>query len=85
VLSGLSQIQIGFENLLKNGFEKLEKKKKMENQLISVSAQLSRSPPPQPASARPTFSPPALRSRSWAEPRPPAQLAARALLSLYSR
>jgi hypothetical protein len=28
VLSGFSQIQIGFENLLKNGFEKLEKEKK---------------------------------------------------------
>jgi hypothetical protein len=27
-LSGLNQIQNGFKNLLKNGFEKLEKKKK---------------------------------------------------------
>jgi hypothetical protein len=30
-LSGLSQIQNGFQNLLENGFEKLEKEKEKEN------------------------------------------------------
>jgi hypothetical protein len=30
-MSGLDQIQIGFENLLKNGFEKLEKGKRKRN------------------------------------------------------
>jgi hypothetical protein len=72
---------------LKICFEKLEKKKKIENQLISVSARFF----PQPAaparlprirlgllSARPVSS---SRSPAWAEPRPPAQLAACAFLS----
>jgi hypothetical protein len=64
VLSGFSQIQIGFENLLKNGFEKLEKEK--EN---GKSAHLGFGPTqPQPAaSACPACGPPlssAPRSRS---------------------
>jgi hypothetical protein len=35
-LSGLNQIQNGFENPLKIGFEKLEKEKEKENHFLSV-------------------------------------------------
>jgi hypothetical protein len=60
VLSGFSQIQIGFKNLLKNGFEKLEKEKEKEIHLHSdfgpllFAAQRARpifSLPPAPAPA----------------------------------
>jgi hypothetical protein len=55
VMSGLNQIQFGFENPLKIGFEKFEKEKKERNFLLR--AAFSRSPvlglPPR---ARPAFS-----------------------------
>jgi hypothetical protein len=50
VMSGLNKIQIGFENLLKNGFEKLEKEKGKEILFFSGRF-LSRSPSPRPAAA----------------------------------
>jgi hypothetical protein len=53
---------------LKNSFEKLEKEKKMENQLISVSAQLSRSPP----SSAPAFGSPGPSPSQRTRPAKPA-------------
>jgi hypothetical protein len=43
-LSGLNQIRNGFQNLLENGFEKLEKEKKREISFIRNSARFFRSP-----------------------------------------
>jgi hypothetical protein len=68
-LSGLNQIQIGFKNLLKSGFEKLEKEK--EKEFFLLSGRFSyRSPPPRPAAAArfPPFPPPRLHFPSRAEP-----------------
>jgi hypothetical protein len=68
VMIGLNQIRIGFKNLLKNGFEILEKGKKRKVGFFWFSAQFSRGPLsfPRPAPA-------------WAKPsRPAAGPAARA-------
>jgi hypothetical protein len=56
-MSALNQIQFGFENLLKIGFEKLEKEKEKRNQLHSEfrpvlsAAQRARPTFPSPAPA----------------------------------
>jgi hypothetical protein len=61
-MSGLNQIQIGFENLLKNGFEKLEKEKKGNSFLLGP---FSLPQPISPACCGGPFPPsPLLRSAS---------------------
>jgi hypothetical protein len=74
-----NQIQIGFENLLKNGFEKLEKKK--ERNFFFFSRAVFLPQPNSPACLSGPLPPPA-SAPAWAEPKPqpPAQ-PARALAS----
>jgi hypothetical protein len=58
-MSGLIKFKFGFENLLKIGFEKLEKEKEKRNQLHSEFRPILSAA----QRARPTFPSPAPRSR----------------------
>jgi hypothetical protein len=65
-LSGLNQIRNGFQNLLENGFEKLEKEKEKGNQFHSEFGPFL----PQPSARGPPLFP-ASRTRATDEPVPP--------------
>jgi hypothetical protein len=68
VMSGLNQIQFGFENPLKIGFEKFEKEKEKGNFLLR--AAILPWPSARPTAATHPFFPRARLWISWAEPKP---------------
>jgi hypothetical protein len=67
VMSGLSQIQIGFENLLKNSFEKFEKEKEKGN--FPLRAKTFPQPNARPAAVAHSFFPRTCLRIPWAEPK----------------
>jgi hypothetical protein len=68
-MSGLNQIQFGFKNLLKNGFEKLGKEKRKEI-LSAIGPLLLPQPQPRPASPRAARLLPRPPRFPWAELKP---------------
>jgi hypothetical protein len=68
VMSGLNQIQFGFENPLKIGFEKFEKEKEKGNFLLR--AAIFPQPSARPAAAAHIFFPRAHLRIPWAELKP---------------